>query len=365
MSLLADLLLKVKHHQQQPRKDIPPGLKNIILDSNKKEALKRRIILFSILFALIIISGLMAVYLMQSYFAGDRIQKTESFDYAQGRHRAQGTPSSQTGQVAQVTKEVGGRQLIVDSQKKRLKTASTGSAKTRESKGKEKAGEDISEEQRVKEEAQPVQEEKTQQAEVSAAGVEKPKVDTSEKDAYLYMARNYELKKDYSNSLSSYKKALNIEPKNYRIMNNIAYIFLQLNSFEEAMDYLQMAINVENDYVPALINMGIVHARLGRPSDAEGYLSRAVILEPYNKHALFNIAFFYEGQGNYDRAQDYYLRLQRTGDIHGYLGLARIKEKLGRTDDAIKIYRDVSRIENLDPETRKLINERIRILEVK
>lgn len=337
MSLLADLLLKVKHHQQ-PRKDIPPGLKNIILDSNKKEALKRRIILLSILFALTIISGLMAIYLMQSYFAGP--------------------PPSQTGQVAQVTKEVGGRQLIVDSQKKRLKTV-----KTRESKGKEKVGEDISEEQRIKEEAQPVQEEKTQQAEVSAAGVEKPKVDTSEKDAYLYMARNYELKKDYSNALSSYKKALNIEPKNYRIMNNIAYIFLQLNSFEEAMDYLQMAINVENDYVPALINMGIVHARLGRPSDAEGYLSRAVILEPYNKHALFNIAFFYEGQGNYDRAQDYYLRLQRTVDINGYLGLARIKEKLGRTDDAIKIYRDASRIEDLDPETRKLINERIRILE--
>jgi len=351
MSLLADLLSKVRHHQQQPRKDIPPGLKNIILDSNKKEALKRRIILISIFSALTIISGLTAVYLMQSYFAGDRIQKTESFDYAQGRHRAQGAPSSQAGQVAQVTKEAGGRQLIVDSQQKRPKTV-----KTRESKGKENAGE---------EEAQPVQEEKTQQAKVSAAKVEKPKVDTSEKDAYIYMARSYELKKDYSNALSSYKKALNIEPKNYRIMNNIAYIFIQLDSFEEAMDYLQMAINVANDYVPALINMGIVHARLGRPSEAEGYLSRAVILEPYNKHALFNIAFFYEGQGNADRAQDYYLRLQRTGDIHGYLGLARIKEKLGRTDDAIKSYRDISRIENLDPETRKLINERIRILEVK
>lgn len=360
MSLLADLLSKVKHHQQQPRKDIPPGLKNIILDSNKKEALKRRIILFSIFSALTIISGLTAVYLMQSYFAGDKIQKTESFDYAQGRHRAQGTPSSQTGQVAQVTKEVGGRQLIVDSQKKRPNTV-----RTRESKGKENAGEDILEEQSVKEEAQPVQEEKTQQAKVSAAGVEKPKVDPSEKDAYIYMARSYELKKDYSNALSSYKRVLNIEPKNYRIMNNIAYIFLQLNSFEEAMDYLQMAINVANNYVPALINMGIVHARLGRPSEAEGYLSRAVVLEPYNKHALFNIAFFHEGQGNYDRSQDYYLRLQRTGDIHGYLGLARIKEKLGRTDDAIKIYRDASRIENLDSETRKLINERIRILEVK
>ncbi len=319
MSLLADLLSKVKH-QQQPRKDIPPGLKNIILDSNKKEALKRRIILFSIFYALTIISGLMAVYLMQSYFAGDRIQKTESFDYAQGRHKAQGTPSSQTGQVAQVTKEVGSSQLIVDSQKKRLNTV-----KTRESKGKEKAGEDISEEQRVKEEAQPVQKEKTQQAKVSAAMVKKPKVDTSEKDAYIYMARNYELKKDYSNALSSYKRVLNIEPKNYRIMNNIAYIFLQLNSFEEAMGYLQMAINVENNYVPALINMGIVHARLGRPSEAEGYLSRAVILEPYNKHALFNIAFFYEGQGNYDRAQDYYLRLQRLGDTEGSLGLERTR----------------------------------------
>ncbi len=310
MSLLADLLSKVKH-QQQLRKDIPPGLKNIILDSNKKEALKRRIILFSIFSALTIISGLMAVYLMQSYFARDRIQKTESFDYAQGRHKAQGAPSSQTGQVAQTAKEVGSSQLIVDSQKKR-----PNAARTRESKGKENAGE---------EETQPVQKEKTQQAKVSAAKVEKPKVDTSEKDAYLYMARNYELKKDYSNALSSYKKALNIEPKNYRIMNNIAYIFLQLNSFEEAMDYLQMAINVKNDYVPALINMGIVHARLGRPSEAEGYLSRAVILEPYNKHALFNIAFFYEGHGNYDRAQDYYLRLQRLGDTEGSLGLERTR----------------------------------------
>jgi tetratricopeptide (TPR) repeat protein len=108
-------------------------------------------------------------------------------------------------------------------------------------------------------------------------------------------------------------------------MNNIASIFLQLNSFEDAKTYSQMALSHKNDYVPSLINVGIALARLGITEEAESYLVRALTLEPDNRYALFNIAILYEKKENFKKAREYYLKLHQLGDMQGSIGLERTK----------------------------------------
>jgi len=154
---------------------------------------------------------------------------------------------------------------------------------------------------------------------------EQPDVRTSENDLYLYMGGNYEKKGDHYNAISSYKKVLDIEPRNYRVINKIAYILIQIASYEEALKYLDSALSIRHDYVPALINTGIVYAKAEKFSDAEKYLLKALSLEEANQPALFNIATLYEKQGKYDLARGYYLRLKNLGNDQGRLGIERIE----------------------------------------
>jgi len=139
------------------------------------------------------------------------------------------------------------------------------------------------------------------------------------------MGGNYEKKGDHYNAISSYKKVLDIEPRNYRVINKIAYILIQIASYEEALKYLDSALSIRHDYVPALINTGIVYAKAEKFSDAEKYLLKALSLEEANQPALFNIATLYEKQGKYDLARGYYLRLKNLGNDQGRLGIERIE----------------------------------------
>jgi len=303
MSLLSDLLSKIKH--PEPRKDVPPGLRSMVSTLKKKEFNKKRLALLMAFAVMALGSGFFTVYLVSIYLPKDVKQVAE---YKRPISEPKSEQPSLPGRAAQTPEETGKEQVIVNSQEKKVQET-------------------------LKDTSQPVQERKTKPEIVDVAkigkpevvNIEKPKVDSSEKDLYLYMARNYESKKDYSNALASYKKVLSIEPNNYRVMNNIASILLQLNSSEEAKTYLQKAINIKNDYVPGLINMGIALARLGETENAESFLLRAQTFEPYNRSAIFNIALLYEKKGNYEKAREYYLKLQRLGDTEGGLGLERIK----------------------------------------
>jgi len=143
----------------------------------------------------------------------------------------------------------------------------------------------------------------------------------------FYFARNHEKSGNLPGAVESYRKVLEIDPGNYRTMNNIAALLIRMNLWEESLGYLQSSIQLNDHYVPALINLGIVHARNGNSSEAERALLKAVSLEEQNRSALFNIAVLYENEGSYDRARGYYQRLQTLGESEGINGMKRLDNK--------------------------------------
>ena len=143
----------------------------------------------------------------------------------------------------------------------------------------------------------------------------------------FYFARNHEKSGNLPGAVESYRKVLEIDPGNYRTMNNIAALLIRMNLWEESLGYLQNSIQLNDHYVPALINLGIVHARNGNSSEAERALLKAVSLEEQNRSALFNIAVLYENEGSYDRARGYYQRLQTLGESEGINGMKRLDNK--------------------------------------
>lgn len=347
MSLLSELLSKIKH--LEPKRDVPPGLRIAVTASKKKEFYKKRLVFSATFLFIALISGILTVYLIEKYlyrdFKHDMEQKKQSIDnrsgtdtqnYAKNSEPQTKEPEkpSMIEKIDQMPKEARSEQIIIDNQKKSL------SLQAKQSESKEKSEESIPQKRRAEkkvdtepavsqkifaEDIQTPQDKKTMLTPEDKTYLKKP--DTYEKDLYLYMASNYENKKDYSNALVSYKKVLSIEPKNFRVMNNISSLLIQLNSFEEAKTYSQMALGHKNDYVPALINTGIALAKLGMPEEAENHLLRALSLEPDNRQALLNIAILYEKKDNYKKAREHYLRLHRLGDTQGRAGLERIGDR--------------------------------------
>lgn len=338
MSLLSDLLAKIKH--LEPKRDVPPVLKNTIAVYKKRQYNQRRFIFFTAFVVIAVISGFLAVYLIEKYLTGDSKYFIEQSRQTMERAATPVTGSRHetvTGQYTKTTEPEHQQQspspidktvqtigtkkndeILIDNLKNITSLSQTKEAK------KKKISEAVIP-QKPHENIQTIEERKTKS--FSQDKPQSEKEDSSEKDLYLYTARNYEMKKDYPNAIASYKNVLKIEPKNFRVMNNIASILIQLNSFEDAKSYSLLSLSYKNDYVPALINYAIASAKLGFTEEAENYLLRALQLEPASRQAIFNIAVLYENRGDYKKAREYYLKLQRLGDMQGKDGIERLKDR--------------------------------------
>lgn len=309
MSLLSELLSKIKH--QKPKRDVPPGLKTTIKAFKKKEPARMRLAILSVSLVTVLSLGFVTVYLLNVSRKETTLQDVQKAE----------EPFT-VGLVSKATVETNIVEAVAKDQKAETNIVEA-VAKDKEAKVKSTLKKATKREVLKKPlPSKPQKALKDTSQEVTKA--EKPKRDPSEKDLYLYMAWDYESKRDYPNAIESYKKVLAVEPLNYKVMNNIAALFIRLNSFEEANFYVQKALKIKSSYVPALINAGIIFAKSGKNHDAENYLLRALSYEPDNRYALFNIGLLYEKEGDYEKAFGYYSKLKLLGDERGSAGLERI-----------------------------------------
>ena len=389
MSLLADMLSKAGRNKNEANKsvDIPPSLKRTVSDYSQKETIRRKVITVSGLAVLFIAFGIAGIYLTNIYLAKQQVSKknageTIAFGTKQAEPVIEQKQETDTKAAVSITEP---RQVINQQAKGKTKVEKP---KVSEAKSKEKTS-------TVKAEPLPTVEaaltetnsikasetskkegpdtiisaEKTIPAatavspDVSAVSDGTEKKDIANKDFYLHMAKTAENKRDYQEALAHYKSILDIEPKNHVVMNNISNILINMGSFNEAIKYAEKALGVRKNHVPSLINLAVAHMKLKNYIKGKEYLLAALSAEPFNKIAIFNTALLYENIGDYDNAGEQFRILYNMGDIQGYLGLGRTAERQGRVSDAIRVYKEVISINDVDPKIKMLANERVRLLE--
>ncbi|BCB97117.1 hypothetical protein JZK55_20390 [Dissulfurispira thermophila] len=357
MSLLADLLSKVKYTGHKA--DVPPNLKNVVSTSIEKQAIKKRILMFSVFILLAIATGVGTIYFVELYTKPPaKIVKSHET-----------IARNQLIEVREETKEkeINVSRTIDNTQHTTLNARSPKPKPTKEIQQQKEIPKPKTEEKKIAEgqmpepKAEDVQ--KDTEKKLAITQEPQPKQQDSQRDVYLYMARTYESKKDYYQALLNYKKALEIDANNYIIMSNISSVLIHLESFEEAITYAKNAIAIKRDFVPSLINIGIAYIRLDNSSEGEAYLLKALSIEPSNKYALLNLGLLYEKKGDNEKAYAYFSKLSEIGNIQGHLGIARIAEKQGKKSDAVRIYREILSMNNIDTKTRKLVNDRLLQLE--
>lgn len=369
MSLVTDMLKKLQ--SGEPQGNVPPGLQRMVLESGRKKGGGSRYQMISLLVVGVLALGVGSLYLPD--LLGGTEKKTLKPQAAQVQLPAAVAPAQPIPQPALKPEAPASKTLpevevaVAPLEKKEARETATRPAVSRHAKVAVKGVVTASAKPAFS--AKPlVVAAKPSVPVVTAPPVapedpkQSPKVDQERVDLLLYAARSFESRRDYRSALDNYRKALALDGDNYLVMNNMAGVLIAMGAHPEAATHAKQALGIRNDYVPALINLGIAQIKSGDKATGEGCLTRALTIEPYNRQALLNLALLQERERELAGARDSFGRLAALGDVQGNLGMARVAEAEGKKTLAARAYREASARE-LDAKTRKMVNERIVLLE--
>ncbi|MDK9719124.1 MAG: tetratricopeptide repeat protein [Trichlorobacter sp.] len=346
MSILANLLKKNDPHQETGQ--IPPGLlQTVSSTASGKNSRRTYLVIGAVAVAAIVGGGLLMVYLQTRISTSPTLTRPVLPPQPQMAVKAVDAPMPQA--------PVSSSRAVAAAVVAAVKPKVTGIRQTSEKGGAS---------------ARHLQASGAKHAAVSPAprettAVERKAVvkDRSSLDAYLFAARSAEARRDYGQAMQQYRKALDVDPHNYRILNNLASTCLSMGMFDEALGFANRALQLKGDYVSALVNGGIAQGKLGNENGARSMLGRAVAVDPVNRSALYNLALVQERSALLDDALNSYRRLSDIGDAHGMLGMARIRERRGENQDALRLYREVTALPDAGQRVREAARERISVLD--
>lgn len=353
MSLLADLLSKTK--TKESKKDIPPALRKTVADGAHKKRVRRKIIIFSIFVFIVFLAGFGTIYVMEMFkssLSASIAAKTHlrqplqspTFPDEKPANFPKAEPTVRTATTAP-------KVLLPDTDPQgKVEPVRENPLKTAKSPIRETEYEFKAKVTRTPANVKP--------SLVETLSSEKAQQKIN-KDVYLFAARTHEAKGEFKQAIDHYLKALELDPTNYVVMNNISGVYLHLKLFSEALSYAGKALGVKTNYAPSLINAGIAHVSQGNLTEGEGFLAKAVTLDPSNRVALFNLAVLCEKQGSYDRAFEKYYKLSQMRDVDGYLGAARILERQGRDLESARFYREILAIDTASSSARQFANQKL------
>lgn len=134
----------------------------------------------------------------------------------------------------------------------------------------------------------------------------------------------------------SFRRALQLEPRNADTLHNYGWYLCQLQRWDEASAQFDaaMAQPQYRDVPRSLMAKGVCEARAGRMAQAARTLGRAYELDPSNPGAAYSLSEVLFKLGDYERARFYLLRVNgqpSTANAQSLWLAARVEQKLGNT----------------------------------
>jgi len=111
-------------------------------------------------------------------------------------------------------------------------------------------------------------------------------------------------KKDHANKLLL--KALEIEPKNFNILNNLGLVSANSGENEKAKEYYEKALKLKPNFLDALINFGNLKSKQNQNEEAKKFFTSALKINNKIIPAKMSLAGYYERSGNFGEAKKLY-----------------------------------------------------------
>lgn len=158
-------------------------------------------------------------------------------------------------------------------------------------------------------------------------------------DAYNLRGLIYSSLGDLALAESSFKRALQLQPRDADALHNYGWFLCQQQRFKEAIPQLQAAVEVPQyrGMARSLGAKGICQAQAGLWIEAEGSLMRSFELDPSNPGTSMNLAEVLYHRADYERARFYVGRVNGRGETTNAQSLwlaVRIENKAGNAGKA-------------------------------
>jgi len=170
------------------------------------------------------------------------------------------------------------------------------------------------------------------------------KRDTSSASAreHLEIGRQFLLQGNYNEAISELSLAVSLDSKLSEAHNLLGVAYDKKGFGERAKDSFERAVKIEED-ADTLNNLGFSFYQNGNYRAAVDRLKRAAKLAPTDERILNNLGLAYCRLGKIDEAYKAFARA--TGPLTGNLNTAKMLERFGREDDAIRYYEAARQID--------------------
>jgi len=159
---------------------------------------------------------------------------------------------------------------------------------------------------------------------------------------HLEAGREYLLEGRYNEAISELSTAVSLDPKLTEAHNLLGVAYGKKGFGERAKDSFERAVKIEAD-ADTLNNLGFSLYQNGNYRAAVDRLKRAAKLAPTDERILNNLGLAYCRLGKIDEAYKAFTRA--TGPLTGNLNTAKMLERFGREDDAIRYYESARQID--------------------
>ena len=159
---------------------------------------------------------------------------------------------------------------------------------------------------------------------------------------HLEVGREYLLEGRYNEAVSELSTAVSLDPKLTEAHNLLGVAYDKKGFGDRAKESFERAVKLEED-ADTLNNLGFSFYQNGNYRAAVDRLKRAAKLAPTDERILNNLGLAYCRLGKVDEAYKAFTRA--TGPLMGNLNTAKMLERFGREDDAIKYYEAARQID--------------------
>jgi Tfp pilus assembly protein PilF len=174
--------------------------------------------------------------------------------------------------------------------------------------------------------------------------VKRDSADASAKE-HLENGRESLLEGNYNDAISELSMATSLDPKLTEAHNLLGVAYDKKGFNDRARESFEKAVKMEED-ADTLNNLGFSLYQNGNYRAAVDRLKRAAKLAPQDERILNNLGLAYCRLGKIDEAYKAFSRAM--GPLTGNLNTAKMLERFGREDDAIRYYEAARQIDPMN-----------------
>ena len=137
-----------------------------------------------------------------------------------------------------------------------------------------------------------------------------------------------------------YNKVLEIDPNNFKALNNLGALYISLGDNQKAKKHYEKAIIINPLYADPHNNIGLIFAKSQDFQKAKSHFKKAIEIKPKYTSALVNLGVIYVDLKEYQNAENCFEKaIESDQNNYGaYFALANLKKSQEKIEEAKTLY---------------------------